>query len=778
MASKVSENPNAALLPRTMTVIEDQKSIPGEKFNFPSDGQKNKDEISAVIAPACTFSKMDENKGKEDSVLLPFKDSSQYRDDVTKTTDESKGTEERHTKAKTKRNAASDQSRHESRCSPVTLKAGKGQTSTNRAQQAFGTHEEDPLVKPCVIDERQETFAHDVTDGVATFQVSSSEGITVEQDHNEEPERKLHTSNQESHGNGKVVKIERSPKKYGEKGIGISRNGKERRSLVYSKENDANNSFCQGEDVVADNGDANHDVEVSGACGYQNNWYLQDADIPKKGKDDSERGSKKKRKEPLGLKGGRRDEFSSNHSSLGAANSACTSESSHLGIKSGFLARHSNDYNMPCSMDETEERLNCTNFCQFPDCAECSSRDTATASITALTSPAQYFLNFNSYQPEQSFCVPCNSKYRSPKNEEIWSLPPPPPPQFPSLPYDIPQERHYMSENDFDIGAMQSRTWHSIDSNASLFAQSSSSSSWVGGFTNLGNGNGSEGQNSVINQSEIQGSAFSVHPTLTTPNVTSVQAETSLTSERAMRQQERERMERETATARVLTDDESTTMQSSLPDSNSGTIADDDSLAALERRVAEACSLVERVLKEREEKDKAIKERERRQREQRARRELQERERREREARETIQRNESGEGTSTGSEEEAPSQRAALPENPQWLCEHYQRLCRVKFPCCGKFYPCHRCHNNSDECENDNCKAKEAFYIECSVCRHQQAVRKSSVILLLFSKTFLCGNNCCSFHEKYPICRPGLSHVHFKFCEKFLILSKINGCYV
>ena len=96
-----------------------------------------------------------------------------------------------------------------------------------------------------------------------------------------------------------------------------------------------------------------------------------------------------------------------------------------------------------------------------------------------------------------------------------------------------------------------------------------------------------------------------------------------------------------------------------------------------------------------------------------------------------MQRNDNGEGTSTDSEEGAPSEGAALPENPQWLCEHYQRLCRVKFPCCGKFFPCHRCHNNSDECQNDKCKAKEAFYIECSVCRHQQAVRKSSVIILV-----------------------------------------------
>ena len=722
MAAKVSENPNASLLPRTMT---EQKLISGEEFSFSSHGQKNENEISAVIPSSCSFSKVDENKAKEDSVVLPIKDFSQYRDDFIQTTDESEDTEGPYAKAKTKRNAASNQSRHGSRCSPPTLKADKGQTSKNRAQQVSGT-QEDSSVKPCVIDDRQKNFADDVTDGVATFQVSSSEGTTVEQDHNKEQERKLHTSNRETRGNGTVVKIERSPKQDGVKGTGISKNGKERRSLANSRENDANTSFCQGGDVVADNGDANHADEVLGACGYQNSCYPQGAE----GKDANARGSKKKRKEPLGLKGGRRDEFSSNHSSLYIP---CTSESSHLGIKSGFLARHSNDNSMSCSMDETEGRLHCASFCQFPDCAECSSRDTASASITALTSPAQSFLNFNSYRPEQSFSLPYNSKYRSPKNEEILSLPPPPPPQFPGLPYDVPQERHHVSENCFDIGDVQSRTWRPIDSDASLFAQTSSNSStWFAGFTNPENSTGSGGQNTGINQREISRSAFSVHATSTTPNFISEQAETSLASERAMRQQERERIKRETVTARVSTDDESTTMQPSLANSNSGTTSDDNSLAALERRVAEACSLVERVMKEREEKEKAIKERERRQREVRARREQHEQERRERDARETMQKNETG-GTSTGSEEEAPSERAALPESPQWLCEHYQRLCRVKFPCCGKFYPCHRCHNNSDECENHNCKAKEAFYIECSVCRHQQVVCKTlSYFIVIF----------------------------------------------
>ena len=715
MAEKVLETPCVSLLPRTMT---DQKLISGGKFGFPSHGQNNEEEISAEILPCFSFSKVDEKKTKEDSVVLSMRDFSQYRHD------ESRDKEEPYTKSKPKRNAASGQSTYESHFSPVTLKALKGQTPMNRAQQVISTHE-DSSVKPCVKDDQQENLADDVSDGVSTFQLCPPEGITEEQDHNKEQERKLQTSNQECHGNEKVVNIEMLTKQDGVERMGISRNRKERQSLAYRKENDPSSSFCGEEDVVADNGDANHVVEVRGACGYQNK-DVQNADSPKESKDDGESVSKKKHNVCLGLKGGRRDEFSSNYSSLWSANIPFISESSLFGIKSGFLARHSNDNSMSYSVDEADHEgmLNRTKFCQLPDCAECSTRDTATSSITALRSPAQSFLNFNSYQPEQSLSLPYNSKYSSPKNEEILSLPPPPPPrrpQFPSLPYNVPQERHYVSETNFDTGAFQSRTWHSVDPGAS------NSSTWFGGFTTPENGTGLGGQNTGINQTEIRRSAFPVHLTSNTPDRIYEQAE------RAMRKREKERMKRETATARVSTAGDSTTAQPSLPNSNAETTSDDDSLAALERRVAEACSMVERVLKEREEKEKAIKEREQRQREERAKRELQEQESRARESRETMQRNGNGEGTSTGSEAEAPSQRVALPENPQWLCEHYQRLCRVKFPCCGRFYPCHRCHNNSGECEYDHCKAKEAFYIECSVCRHQQEVCKSlSYFIVVF----------------------------------------------
>ena len=166
---------------------------------------------------------------------------------------------------------------------------------------------------------------------------------------------------------------------------------------------------------------------------------------------------------------------------------------------------------------------------------------------------------------------------------------------------------------------------------------------------------------------------------------------------------------------------------------------DDPSLAALERKVAEACAVVERVMKEREERTKAqreaarkkremreqiereareMREREEREREERKMRERQEREIREREERDRREQIEN-EGRDTrwfGGE------RAPVQESPRWQCEHYQRRCLVKFPCCGIFYPCHRCHNTSGACDTDDRKANNATHVKCGICGHEEEV--------------------------------------------------------
>ena len=439
-------------------------------------------------------------------------------------------------------------------------------------------------------------------------------------------------------------------------------------------------------------------------------------------------------------------------------------ESDFSGIRPFFLARHTDDTSMSMSSDtwnvENSEdgradilsryqrfgyyperchhsQSTCPPPLLLPEGTECYTGPQVLLPIVA-TDPAMVrslaLTNGNEQQPQTynlhnepgySEWSPCSGIYPRNSNVSIWNLPSPPP--LPSPPCG---ESEYHVSSD---GGLQS-TASQAAASVTLFAQAPFFTSQVerqqGTTTCL--------TNNVINQTEIGHSGFfSDNPTPTIQNVIRSQAESTSTSERSKTEQmELERVSRETATETVFTNDESSAMQPVMHNSNSH-VSGDESLAALERRVAEACSLVERVLKEREEKQKARKDREQKQREERTRSELQEKERREREARETMQTNDNAEGTSTSSEEGVPSGRATLPENPQWLCEHYQRLCRVKFPCCGRFYPCHRCHNNSDECQNDNCKAKEAFYFECSVCRHQQVVCKSSAILLLFSQTLL-----------------------------------------
>ena len=154
--------------------------------------------------------------------------------------------------------------------------------------------------------------------------------------------------------------------------------------------------------------------------------------------------------------------------------------------------------------------------------------------------------------------------------------------------------------------------------------------------------------------------------------------------------------------------------------------ASDNSLLALERRVAEACALVERVLREREEREQFGREIERKEqliREQRA------RERREREERELRE------------AENWPQEQEAITARSQWLCEHYQRHCRVRFPCCTQFYPCHRCHNISKACDNEEAKACHATHLKCSHCQHEQEVS----FIFMFPKTKFLHYTCTRY---------------------------------
>ena len=182
----------------------------------------------------------------------------------------------------------------------------------------------------------------------------------------------------------------------------------------------------------------------------------------------------------------------------------------------------------------------------------------------------------------------------------------------------------------------------------------------------------------------------------------------------------------------------------------------DPSLVSLEQQVAE----IDRILKEREERTKKQREaaqrhrdtrekrrreaRERKEREEREMREQEERKRREREQREMRGREEREnrermerelkerrERDTTVRENRTAEESLHLQETPLWQCEHYQRRCSVKFPCCGVFYPCHRCHNLSGTCPTDDKKAHHATHVKCGNCGREGEVSIFCILRIL-----------------------------------------------
>ncbi|XP_028409469.1 uncharacterized protein LOC114532078 isoform X2 [Dendronephthya gigantea] len=59
----------------------------------------------------------------------------------------------------------------------------------------------------------------------------------------------------------------------------------------------------------------------------------------------------------------------------------------------------------------------------------------------------------------------------------------------------------------------------------------------------------------------------------------------------------------------------------------------------------------------------------------------------------------------------------ALDQDDNWLCSHYKRHCYVKFDCCDKFWPCHRCHNN---CGRKKLKSRDTKMVKCVYCNKEQ----------------------------------------------------------
>ena len=100
------------------------------------------------------------------------------------------------------------------------------------------------------------------------------------------------------------------------------------------------------------------------------------------------------------------------------------------------------------------------------------------------------------------------------------------------------------------------------------------------------------------------------------------------------------------------------------------------------------------------------------------------------------------EESSQVNEQTVDTERQSIPtpvqETPRPVCSHYQRRCLVRFPCCGKFYPCHRCHNESEDCSDDQARAINATHIRCTICYHEQAVNiKLCYLYLIHYSVFI-----------------------------------------
>ena len=61
-------------------------------------------------------------------------------------------------------------------------------------------------------------------------------------------------------------------------------------------------------------------------------------------------------------------------------------------------------------------------------------------------------------------------------------------------------------------------------------------------------------------------------------------------------------------------------------------------------------------------------------------------------------------------------------EEENWLCNHYKRCCHVRFPCCNKYWPCHRCHNNDSNCDKQKPKFVNTKFVKCVKCGTGQEV--------------------------------------------------------
>ncbi|CAB3995523.1 RING finger and CHY zinc finger domain-containing 1-like [Paramuricea clavata] len=99
-----------------------------------------------------------------------------------------------------------------------------------------------------------------------------------------------------------------------------------------------------------------------------------------------------------------------------------------------------------------------------------------------------------------------------------------------------------------------------------------------------------------------------------------------------------------------------------------------------------------------------------------------------------------------------------------WLCNHYKRRCLVKFDCCSKYWPCHRCHNNDSTCGRKKLKSRDTTMVKCVECGKEQQFGENGQFCVSCNTQFanfycglckhLTGNDDHPYHcDKCGICR-------------------------
>ena len=113
-----------------------------------------------------------------------------------------------------------------------------------------------------------------------------------------------------------------------------------------------------------------------------------------------------------------------------------------------------------------------------------------------------------------------------------------------------------------------------------------------------------------------------------------------------------------------------------------------------------------------------------------------------------------GEQTKPGQAQSRPPEHTAEQKELEdgALCHHYRRRCYVWFPCCSRYFACHRCHNETQECDNTESRAKDATHLKCAECQTEQLITENS--------------HCC------PTCKIQLSEYFCGMCKHFSCKEK------